>query len=337
MACGITEHLGLVLVPRLHNQPMSFWTIDRVGESERGAALQRLFPSNDAAQTQTQVAQALERITAGTADARGLYWAKQQIADRGAQVFGACWIEGQAGNVGYLHPPVVSPSLPELDRTQCQLELYQAAEAAALEAGITWVQCLLDLGSGASTLLHKLGFSRVSTLVYQAALLPRKNATTPALRIKARPYTPSQRTQLEDLLTATYEGSLDCPALNGTRTPSDTLQSYETIGQSGTQHWQFIERDGKPIGCLLLGAHAAEAPKARPMGELIYWGVIPSARGHGFGREILELALAQAEALNFDKLVLAVDQANEPALRQYAECNFFEWLRREAWGKQLRQ
>ncbi len=315
---------------------MSSWQIDRVGEAERGVALPWLFPSNDAAQTRAQAAQALERIAAGTADARSLFWAQRQSANHNTTI-GACWIEGQAGNVGYLHPPVVAQSLPALEREQCAHELYGAAEAAAIDAGITWVQCLLDPGTKTTALLQILGFLHVSTLIYQAALLPRKNAAAPSLRIQSRPYDASQHTQFEGLLDATYEGSLDCPALNGARTASDTLQSYASIGQSGTQHWQFIERDGKLIGCLLLGVHAAEVPTAKPLGELIYWGVIPSERGHGYGREILELALAQAEALNLDKLVLAVDQANEPALRQYAQCNFFEWLRREAWGKQLRR
>lgn len=314
---------------------MSSCKIKRVKESERAAALLRLFPSNDAAQTQALVAQALERIAAGIADARSLVWAHQQSLDGIPISIGACWIEGQAGNVGYLHPPVVNKILSPQDREHCEHELYKAAEAAALEEGINWIQCLLDPGAETSSLLQRLGFSHVSTLVYQAALLPRKNAAMLDLRIKAMPYQTSQRSQLEELLAATYGGSLDCPALNGMRAPSETLQSYKTIGQSGTQHWQFIERDGRLIGCLLLSVHAPDEPKARPFGELIYWGVIPSERGNGYGREILELALTQAEALSLDKLVLAVDQANEPALRQYAQCNFFEWLRREAWGKQL--
>ena len=297
---------------------MGSWKIDRVGELERDAALQRLFPSDDPSQTRAQVAQALERIAEGAADARCLFWAKQK-PDGGTQVLGACWIEGQAGNVGYLHPPVVEQDLPPLERQQCELELYAAAEATALETGIGWIQCLLDPGSETATLLEKLGYQKVSTLVYQAALLPRKNAASRTLRVKARPYEASQRTELEELLAATYEGSLDCPALNGTRTPGDTLQSYASIGQAGTQHWQFIERDGQLIGCLLFGTHAPDTPRARALGELIYWGVIPNERGQGYGREILELALGQAEALNLDKLVLAVDQANEPALRQYAQ------------------
>jgi mycothiol synthase len=316
---------------------MSSWKIDRVGETARVAALQQLFSADDVAHTTTQVAQALERIAADTAAARGLIVALPPTADRNMPAIGVCWLEGQAGNVAYLHPPVIDQKILPQVRERCALELYEAAEKAALDMGITWVQCLLDPGSAKSLLLPKLGYWKVSTLVYQAALLPRKNPASAPLRLKLRPYAASQRSQLEELLAATYEGSLDCPDLNGLRTPSATLQSYESIGQSGTLHWQFVYHEETLLGCLLLGTHAPETPKARPLGELIYWGVIPSERGQGYGREVLELALAQAEALNMDKLVLAVDQANEPALRQYAQCGFFEWLRKEAWGKQLRR
>jgi len=313
---------------------MNSWKIEPVGEFERGAALTLLFANENAADTRSQVEQALARIAAGTADARALVWACHQTPDRGTPAIGACWIEGQAGNVGYLHPPVVEMGLPE--REQCEQELFQAAEAAAKEAGITWLQALLDPGAATTGLLRRLGFWHASTLVYQAALLPMQVRDPASLRIRSLPYEAPQRTLLEELLAATYEGSLDCPALNGTRSPAETLQSYETIGQAGTQHWQLIYRDDVPIGCLLLAVHTPELPATQFFGELIYWGVIPSARGQGYGREILELALWQARELHLDKLVLAVDAANEPALRLYAQLGFFEWLRKDAWGKQVR-
>ncbi len=128
---------------------------------------------------------------------------------------------------------------------------------------------------------------------------------------------------------------MDCPLLNGTRNADETLDSYETIGQSGTRHWQLITRGETPIGCLLLGVHTPEDAGASSFGELIYWGVVPSARGQGLGREILELALWRATELQLDKLVLAVDAANTPALRLYEELGFFAWLGKDAWGKQV--
>lgn len=312
---------------------MKNWKIEPVGEHDRGAALTLLFVSDNAAETAAQVAQALERIAAATADARSLCWARALAADHTASAIGVCWIEGQAGNVGYLHPPVVEPELPE--REQCEKELFAATELAAKAAGTTWLQILLDPESSVFPLLRRLGLGHVSTLVYQAALPPFTARLPAELRIRPLPYSAEQRPLLADVLTATYDASLDCPLLNGTRNAEETLASYETIGQSGTRHWQLIYRDDMPIGCLLLGIHTPEELAASSFGELIYWGVVPSARGKGLGREILELALWQAAELQLDKLVLAVDAANEPALRLYAQLGFFEWLRKEAWGKQV--
>jgi mycothiol synthase len=312
---------------------MSTWKIQPVGEYERGAALTILFASDNAADTRAQVEQALARIAAGTADAQSLVWAVAQTPDHGTPAIGACWIEGQAGNVGYLHPPVTELGSPA--REQCEQELFVAAEAAASAAGITWLQALLDPGAETTELLRQLGLWHASTLVYQAALLPLQVREPTSLRIRPLPYEASLRPQLEEVLAATYDGSLDCPALNGTRSAGETLQSYETIGQSGTRHWQLISRDETPIGCLLLAVHRPEDPATQSFGELIYWGVVPSVRGQGLGREILELALWQARELHLDKLVLAVDAANAPALRLYEQLGFFEWLRKEAWGKQV--
>lgn len=313
---------------------MSTWKIEPVGKNEQAAALSLLFPLEDISDSRAQAKQALARIDEGKADARALVWATLPVPERITPAIGVCWIEGQAGNVGYVHIPVVHTGLPE--RRQCERELFEAAEALARASGITWLQTLLDPFNTVSPLLRRLGFRHVSTLVYQAALQPMQGREPSSLRIRSQPYEASLRPLLEEMLAATYEGSLDCPALNGTRSSSDTLQSYETIGQAGTRHWQLIYRDETPIGCLLLAVHTPEEPAASSFGELIYWGVIPSVRGQGFGREILELALGQASELQLDKLVLAVDAANEPALRLYEQLGFFGWLRKEAWGKQVR-
>lgn len=312
---------------------MSIWEIEPVGEEDQGAALALLFAGDNIADTRAKIVQAQERIAEGSAESKALVWALERTTDRDTAALGVCWIEGQAGNVGYLHLPVVEQGLPERERRE--QELFEAAENLARESGLTWLQTLLDPGAATTGLLRRLGFLRASTLVYQAALLPQQVREPASLRIRSLPYEANLRPLLEQVLAATYEGSLDCPALNGSRSPGETLESYETIGQAGKKHWQLIYRGETLIGCLLLGIHTPEEAAAQSFGELIYWGVTPSERGQGYGREILELALWQATELRLNKLVLAVDSANEPALRLYEQLGFFEWLRKEAWGKQL--
>jgi mycothiol synthase len=312
---------------------MKAWQIEPVGPQDRASALTLLFPVADAMDALAQANQAVARINTGQADARPLVWARLPEPQRLVPAVGVCWIEGQAGNVGYVHPPLVHSGLP--DRLQCERELFAAAEAIARSIGISWLQVLLDPWLNFKPLLLRFGFQHISTLVYQAALFPYTYREPSSLRIHTVPYSAGEHSLLVDILTATYEGSLDCPALNGTRSAAETLDSYATIGQTGTRYWQLIYLGETPIGCLLLGVHRPEEAGASSFGELVYWGVVPNARGQGFGREILELALGQSAALQLDKLVLAVDAANTPALRLYQELGFFEWLRKDAWGKQL--
>ena len=62
-------------------------------------------------------------------------------------------------------------------------------------------------------------------------------------------------------------------------------------------------------------------------GELNYLGVVPSARSHGHGRELLRFAIARSVAVGFHNLSLSVDVRNEPALQLYRAHGFrpYEW------------
>jgi hypothetical protein len=69
--------------------------------------------------------------------------------------------------------------------------------------------------------------------------------------------------------------------------------------------------------------------------ELLYVGLIPSARGHGWGREITRHAQWLTRQARRPRLVLAVDAANEPALRMYAALGFRAWERRRVFVRIL--
>jgi ribosomal-protein-alanine N-acetyltransferase len=62
-------------------------------------------------------------------------------------------------------------------------------------------------------------------------------------------------------------------------------------------------------------------------------GVVPEARGRGLGRRIVDFALAQAARAGTERLVLAVDAANGPALGVYRGAGFVEWERRTVYAR----
>jgi len=120
------------------------------------------------------------------------------------------------------------------------------------------------------------------------------------------------------LLEATYEGSLDCPAINGRRSLPQTVAGYQATGQRWDPGWVMLtSAPAFDLGGFILADHPAN-----DFLELIYFGVVPQARGCGLGRKILQQALTVAAQAGRSRLIAAVDRQNLPALRVYAAADF---------------
>jgi ribosomal protein S18 acetylase RimI-like enzyme len=62
-------------------------------------------------------------------------------------------------------------------------------------------------------------------------------------------------------------------------------------------------------------------------------GVVPEARGEQLGEQIVRRALRLAALRGAERLVLAVDEANVPALRAYRRAGFAVWDRRVVYAR----
>ena len=112
---------------------------------------------------------------------------------------------------------------------------------------------------------------------------------------------------LEDLIRRTLVGSLDAPAVQEILTPDEMLASYRAPGP----RWFQAEAGGKPVACLLLNALEDGGL------ELKYMGVVPEARGRGFGRALLARAVREDA-----QIAVTVDETNAPARSLYAAYGF---------------
>jgi ribosomal protein S18 acetylase RimI-like enzyme len=137
------------------------------------------------------------------------------------------------------------------------------------------------------------------------------------------PYDASQHDRFIQVIEQTYEDTLDCPALNGARRMEDVLEGYRATGMFHPEHWLIVRAGGQDVGVLLLADHSA----ARHW-ELVYMGLVPIARGQGWGRQITQHAQRLARRQNVERIVLAVDAANSPALGMYRAAGFEPWDRR---------
>jgi ribosomal protein S18 acetylase RimI-like enzyme len=109
-----------------------------------------------------------------------------------------------------------------------------------------------------------------------------------------------------------YQGSRDCPELNGRRDIEDVIAGHRAVGLFDASLWFVLEQAGQVQGVLLLN------PTCDGVGvELVYLGLAPAARGRGLGDVLMRLALSRAGLRQFSHLSLAVDSQNTPALGLY--------------------
>lgn len=156
--------------------------------------------------------------------------------------------------------------------------------------------------------------------------------------------------ELADLIESTYRETLDCPSLGDMRTARQTIEGYRNVGAFDAEGW-LIARDpatGQPVGCLVMATHGeirsgrGIGPSANeatvpvddgndPISEIVYMGVVPEARGRALGREIVRRAYQRAIQIGAPRIILAVDQINEPARRIYESLGMTEMLRETVW------
>jgi ribosomal protein S18 acetylase RimI-like enzyme len=125
------------------------------------------------------------------------------------------------------------------------------------------------------------------------------------------------------LIEETYEQTLDCTALDGVRRVNHVVNGYQATGIFRPENWLIVRADEEDVGVLLLADH----PQAGHW-ELMYMGLVPNVRGHRWGQLITRHAQWMASQAGVERIVLAVDAANEPALAMYRRTGFEMWDRR---------
>ncbi len=120
-------------------------------------------------------------------------------------------------------------------------------------------------------------------------------------------------------LLRTYEGSLDCPELDGMRGIDEIIAGHRGIGVHHPDCWWLVRHDTQPVGVVMLTEIVGTT-----IWELAYLGVTPEHRGRGWGRWMTLHALSVLRARNVERLTLAVDGRNLPARRLYGSLGFTE-------------
>src|SRR5207237_1563992 len=125
-------------------------------------------------------------------------------------------------------------------------------------------------------------------------------------------------------LLRTYEGTQDCPEITGVRTAEEIIAGHRAQGKHDPRRWWVALAGGRPVGVLLL----CEVPEWAAW-DVAYVGVVPEARGRGYGRELMHRAVAEARADGVARLTLSVDVRNRRAWELYKGLGFEPHDRRE--------
>lgn len=248
------------------------------------------------------------------------------LARRGAALVGAIWVEFQPGRAA----GVWSPGVAEGESPDLAAELLQCALDDLRQRDVHLAQALLSAGSlSAAPLFLSAGFVQAADLLYllsTAAQFPANPIETPLCFEAVGADDP----RLLAVVEATYEQTLDCPALDGRRESADVLADYLAAAGGNPRHWYVARQAEADVGCLLLARHADGESW-----ELTYMGLIPAARRCGWGLDLVRHAQWIVGQAGGQRLVLAVDAANAPAVKTYAAADFFVCDQRSVFLKSL--
>jgi ribosomal protein S18 acetylase RimI-like enzyme len=196
------------------------------------------------------------------------------------------------------------------------------------QRGVKIAQALLapaETSLGAS--LERNGFTHITHLWYlQHDLdISIEWLAWPA-RLEFPTYDECDHDLFNQTLSRTYEGTHDCPEVNGVRSIEEVIVGHRSQGVFDPERWHLATFEGQPVGVLML----MEMPETGDW-DLSYMGVVREARRQGFAREILLRALFDARAADIATVTLSVDVRNRPAWQLYRSVGFEPFDRREVY------
>lgn len=220
-------------------------------------------------------------------------------------------------------PPTCRASF---DKDSLKREILHALRRECASQGLAVLMIFCDERDEALfALLSTCGFERLATLQFmERAITSGDRLIEPDPHIAWTLFTEATEETFVRTVEKTYEETLDCPKLNEGRRVRERLAGYRRAPGFSPELWMIGKVEEEPAVCLLLLRHPEDASC-----ELSYVGVVPSHRGKGLGYKTMEKAL-QSLALRDDveRLWLAVDGANAPAVRVYERLGFAEYDRR---------
>jgi mycothiol synthase len=293
-------------------------------QEEMAAMLRLLFQHLNEEDRETRVANGLKMLRDKELNASGALVARAE-----GRLQGALFCQAVAGASGLLWPPQTQPEKnhpieDQLIEHACQMLANQGAKLVQ--------SLLIEEEQFLAASLERNGFTHITQLWYMRHDLQIfADLFREPDQLEYQTYISCDKNQFHGALLRTYEATQDCPEVNGVREIEEVIAGHKSQGRHDPETWWLAGGRGQPIGVLLL----AEMPDMKTW-ELLYLGVVPEARGQGFGRELVRKALWEARRLEAPQLTLSVDARNQVALKLYQNAGFESYDQREVYLRILK-
>jgi ribosomal protein S18 acetylase RimI-like enzyme len=276
----------------------------RLAEGQRREAFALFFAEAD--EREARVGLALDAIERGDLDPELILtgWL-------GSRVAGVLVAEPLKGGGASVWPVRVRPGT---GRGHIEDQLIASALAALRDRGVKFAQSFVppeDAGGGDALARH--GFAPVTRMWQMRRDVP---PVPPPVHADIVPLADAGEDVFRRALLDTFTDALDCPELNGLRTPEETIAGHRA-GAPDLSRWWLARLGGGPAGVLILSESAAT-----DVWEVGYLGVVPAARRRGVGRALADFAVRQAATAGARALMLLVDERNRPAIDLYKKAGF---------------
>jgi ribosomal protein S18 acetylase RimI-like enzyme len=303
--------------------------VEPARKSELAAAFRMVFRHLPRAERDVRVANALALVAQDELDPRGV-----MVARADSRLTGAMVCVRLPGAGGLVWPPQALPG----PSAATIIDLLVRGALSWLRAGGAKVAHAI-LAVAENSLAEPLvrnGFRHITRLWYlrhdlTSGSSARRGSPDPAAPsddpgLTFETFARCDPKQFARTLQLTYEGTLDCPELNGVRTVEEIIAGHQGQGSHDPNLWWLVRRASMPLGVLLL----TEMPEWDAL-DIAYLGVIPAARGQGLGRILTAQALAAAHETGKSRVTLAVDARNLPAWNMYLALGFEPHEEREVY------
>lgn len=237
----------------------------------------------------------------------------------GQELLGAAFVMLQPGRTALVYQPRLVSGAPR----EVESRLWGQVEQFLSDHRVCVAQEVLPITATEDAVRSRAaGFTTEAELVYLSCEEGAYPPAPPAGELSFASFTEADEVRLRKLMDATYEGTLDCPELNGVRSSHDVYAGYRAVEGFEPALWQFVKLGNEDVGCILMTRHGESAA------ELSYLGLVPSARGKGLGSQVVGYAQWLAGKQGCGTLSVAVDVRNAPAVRVYQRAGFQEFDRR---------